>query len=41
LEIAGQLQAVGKIKKIKTLSGKAVIHIMLPRQGISLVKMEW
>ena len=41
LEKAGQLQTIGKVEKLKTKSGKAIIPISLPRQGVSLLKMEW
>ena len=41
LEKAGQLQRMGKIEKIKTKSGKVILYISLPRQGISLLKLDW
>jgi xylan 1,4-beta-xylosidase len=41
LERAGQLHIIGKTQIIKTGSGKATIHISLPRQGVSLLKMDW
>jgi xylan 1,4-beta-xylosidase len=41
LEKAGQLHMIGKTQKIKTESGMATISISLPRQGVSLLKMDW
>jgi xylan 1,4-beta-xylosidase len=41
LEKAGQLKTVGKSSKLKVTNGKAVITIQLPRQGVSLLKMDW
>ncbi len=41
LEKAGMLQTMGKVEKIKATSGKAIIPISIPRQGVSLLKMDW
>jgi xylan 1,4-beta-xylosidase len=41
LEKAGMLQTMGKVEKIKTPSGKATIPLSIPRQGVSLLKMDW
>ncbi|MBC7829575.1 MAG: beta-xylosidase [Chitinophagaceae bacterium] len=41
LEKAGQLKTMGKTGKMKVKSGKAVITISLPRQGVSLLKLDW
>jgi xylan 1,4-beta-xylosidase len=40
LEKAGHLQMIDKSKKI-TISDKAIIKILLPRQGVSLLKIDW
>jgi xylan 1,4-beta-xylosidase len=41
LEKAGQLQTTGKVEKINVSGGTAQINITLPRQGVSLLKMNW
>ncbi|MEJ6980845.1 beta-xylosidase [Pedobacter sp. P351] len=41
LENAGQLKTLGKSKKIKTKTGDFVLTITLPRQGVSLLKIDW
>jgi xylan 1,4-beta-xylosidase len=41
LEKAGQLEILGKASKLKVLSGNAKIAIELPRQGVSLLKLDW
>jgi xylan 1,4-beta-xylosidase len=41
LEQAGQLQTMKKPDKVKVKDGEAEINIALPRQGVSLVKVEW
>ena len=41
LEQAGQLQLLGSPEWIKTNNGEAVIKLELPRQGVSLLKMDW
>lgn len=40
LEKAGQLQIIDNSKKI-TIAGKTEIKILLPRQGVSLLKIDW
>jgi xylan 1,4-beta-xylosidase len=41
LEKAGQLKTMGKSSKLKVTKGKAIVTIQLPRQGVSLLKMDW
>jgi xylan 1,4-beta-xylosidase len=41
LEQAGQLQTTKKPDKVKVTDGEAEINIGLPRQGVSLLKLEW
>ena len=41
LEKAGQLQINGSPKKMTVISGKVMMHISLPRQAVSLVKLNW
>ena len=41
LEKAGLLQTNGSVRKINTRSGEAGIQISLPRQAVSLLKLEW
>jgi xylan 1,4-beta-xylosidase len=41
LEKAGQLQMMGSPEWIKTKNGTAIIEFDLPRQGVSLIKMQW
>ena len=41
LEKAGQLQLLGSPEWIKTNSGEAVIKLVLPRQAVSLLKLDW
>jgi xylan 1,4-beta-xylosidase len=41
LEKAGQLQTMNKLVRITTTNGKAVIKVNLPRQGVSLLKLNW
>ncbi len=41
LEKAGQLQTIGQREKLTATSGKATIKISLPRQGVTLLKLEW
>ena len=40
LEKAGQLKMIDKPKKI-TVKGKTELKILLPRQGVSLLKIDW
>ena len=41
LEKAGQLKATGKAKKLKVVNEKITISLSLPRQGVSLLKLDW
>ena len=41
LERSGQLAAVRKNEKIKTVAGKVSVQISLQRQGVSLLKFDW
>jgi xylan 1,4-beta-xylosidase len=41
LEKAGQLAQLGDAGKIPVKDGKATAHFSLPRQGVSLLVMEW
>ncbi|MGZ3964294.1 MAG: GH39 family glycosyl hydrolase [Mucilaginibacter sp.] len=41
LEQAGQLQTMKKPDRVKVADGAAEMRIALPRQGVSLVKVEW
>ena len=41
LEKAGQLQMLGSPEWINTSNGNATIRMSLPRQGVSLLKIEW
>jgi len=41
LEKAGQLQLLSSSEWIKPKNGEAVINMVLPRQGVSLLKLEW
>jgi xylan 1,4-beta-xylosidase len=41
LEKAGQLQMLGASEKINTKNGEANIQFTLPRQGVSLLKLDW
>ncbi|MES2649410.1 MAG: beta-xylosidase [Bacteroidota bacterium] len=41
LEKAGQLGTVGKPKKIQVQQGKLDLNINLPRQAVSLIKVDW
>ncbi len=41
LEKAGRLQTMGKSEKLVVNSSKATIQISLPRQGVTLLKMDW
>ena len=41
LEKAGQLQTIGQPKKMTAAGGKLLLDILLPRQGVSLVKVTW
>jgi xylan 1,4-beta-xylosidase len=41
LEKAGMLQAIGKAEKLKIRSGNARLPMSIPRQGVSLLKLDW
>jgi xylan 1,4-beta-xylosidase len=41
LEKAGQLETLGNPVKLKVKSGTATVALDLPRQGVSLVKLDW
>jgi xylan 1,4-beta-xylosidase len=41
LEKAGQLQTMGKPEKLQPAKGQLVVKVLLPRQGVSLLKMDW
>ena len=41
LEKAGQLQMISAPEQIKPKNGEAKIQFSLPRQGVSLLKLEW
>ncbi len=41
LEKAGLLQTKGKPKQVALLSGEAAITLSLPRQAVSLLKLDW
>lgn len=41
LEKAGQLQTIGKAAKKKIKNGELVMNMTLPRQGVSLLKLDW
>jgi xylan 1,4-beta-xylosidase len=41
LEKAGQLKLMGSPQWVKIKDGVATIQFTLPRQGVSLVKLEW
>jgi xylan 1,4-beta-xylosidase len=41
LEKAGGLETVGKVRKLSAKSGKVLVPISLPRQGVSLLRVTW
>ncbi len=41
LEKAGQLHTIGQVQKLAARSGKSTVQLSLPRQGVSLLKMDW
>lgn len=41
LEKTGSLQTIGKPEKRSAKGGNIIIEIVLPRQGVSLLKMDW
>jgi xylan 1,4-beta-xylosidase len=41
LEKAGQLQTLGKPEEMKVRAGRLKVNFSLPRQGVTLLKMDW
>jgi xylan 1,4-beta-xylosidase len=41
LENAGQLQTMGKAEKLKVSNRKLQLSVVLPAQGVSLLKLNW
>jgi xylan 1,4-beta-xylosidase len=41
LEKAGGLQTMGAAEKLKVNNGKLVLNVMLPRQAVGLIKIDW
>jgi len=41
LEKAGQLQLLNSPEWIKVKQGQVIIPMFLPRQGVSLLKLDW
>ena len=41
LENAGQLKTMGKSERQNTVSGSLKVKVVLPRQGVTLLKMTW
>ncbi len=41
LEKAGQLTASGPAEKVPVKNGSATVHVKLPRQAVSLLKLSW
>ena len=41
LEKAGQLHLLGSPEWIKPKNGEATINMVLPRQGVSFLKLDW
>ena len=41
LEKAGQLQTIGGAQKLTVTNNRLTINITLPRQGVSLIKLDW
>jgi xylan 1,4-beta-xylosidase len=41
LEKAGGLQTMGAAEKLKVDNGKLVFDILLPRQAVGLIKIDW
>ncbi|EHQ30092.1 GH39 family glycosyl hydrolase [Mucilaginibacter paludis] len=41
LEKAGQLQTMGAAQKVLVKDGAAVVNLVLPRQGVALLKLDW
>ena len=41
LQKAGMLQTIGKADKLRANRGKTNLNMLLPRQGVSLLKFDW
>jgi len=41
LQKAGQLQTIGNVQKLNTNANNLTLNISLPRQGVSLLKIDW
>jgi len=41
LEKAGQLQQIGKEKKLKAKNGNLTVSVNLPRQAVYLLRFSW
>lgn len=41
LEKAGQLETLGKAQKLRVENNQLILNITLPRQGVSLIKLDW
>lgn len=41
LQKAGQLQTIGEVQKLNTNANNLTLNISLPRQGVSLLKIDW
>jgi xylan 1,4-beta-xylosidase len=41
LEKAGQLETIGKAEQLRVENNQITLNITLPRQGVSLIKLDW
>ena len=41
LQKAGQLETIGKAQKMAVTANKVTLNISIPRQGVSLIKLDW
>jgi xylan 1,4-beta-xylosidase len=41
LQKAGQLQTIGNVQELNTNANNLTLNISLPRQGVSLLKIDW
>jgi xylan 1,4-beta-xylosidase len=41
LEKAGQLETIGSAEQLRVENNQLTLHITLPRQGVSLIKLDW
>lgn len=41
LQKAGQLQTIGNVQRLNTMANNLTLNISLPRQGVSLLKIDW